>query len=180
MLELCQIQKGAPNGWNVDVRNLLKVTAVDGRLERLEMSSHVVPRSAGVWSSRPTTAHGGISVQAGSVQNGDMSGSIGGRLEPAGTYAAWVESHERRALDDHSILARERVLIWDVRNLLDQRARRHRRVLEFLLKENCAKLFLDIPQVPLEVRNLPWVTLHGYNSLATCCARGWVGVGGNW
>ena len=46
VLKLGWIQDGTPESWSLDILSLIKVATVDGRLERLEVSSHVVPQSA--------------------------------------------------------------------------------------------------------------------------------------
>ena len=96
-------------------------------------------------SSGPSTAHGGISVHAGSVQNGDASGSIGGRLSCRSI--CWVESHERRGPDDHSVLVREWVFIWEFATC-DMLYERLEDALEFLARR-CWWQLVDLERLLL-------------------------------
>ena len=92
MVELNRFHDVTSKGWNLDVGDVAKVTSIGSVLENLEVSSHVGPKLA--WpannpattlSSGLMTAYGGTSVQAGSVQEGDDSGSTGGLFDPDAT-----------------------------------------------------------------------------------------------
>ena len=47
MLELRWFAPTTPKCWNFDVSDVIKVTTPDGRLDSLEVASHVVPKLAG-------------------------------------------------------------------------------------------------------------------------------------
>ena len=75
MLELRWIDKMTPKGWKFDVGDVIKIAAAGGRLDSLEVSSHVVPKLAGCVRQKSCNKLVFWTINSNSVQGKICAGS---------------------------------------------------------------------------------------------------------